>query len=91
MRPHTTFTGHHPESHQSHPPPADLCPNCWGTQAYAGAFLEAAQTERLDLNNALQKVGWIQAYAAEHFEGIQRHQIDELLECSSFRLTYRPV
>ncbi len=71
--------------------PENHCPNCWGTQEYEGAFLEAAQNEKIDLNNIEQRAGWIQAYAARYFEGIQLHKISEMLECPSYKLTYRLI
>lgn len=50
--------------------PIGLCPNCWGRQSYGGQFYEALKKERIDLNNIEQKKGWILAYAAENFVGI---------------------
>ena len=71
--------------------PEGLCPNCWGKQEYEGAFLEAVQKEQIDLNNVREKKGWIQAHAARYFEGIQlRPKTDDLFECPSCKLTYRP-
>ena len=69
--------------------PEGFCPNCWGRQEYEGKFLEALHQEKIDLNNVEQKVGWIQAYAAEHFEGIKLLETDDLVECPSCKLTYR--
>ena len=85
------FTNQQTPGEYSSPEAKNDCPNCWGTQAYAGAFLEPEQNERIDLNNIEQKTGWIQAYAAKHFEGIQLHNIQEMLECPSYRLTYRLI
>jgi hypothetical protein len=51
--------------------PEGFCPNCWGKQEYGGNFYEAVEKENIDLNNVKARKGWIQAYAAEHLEGIK--------------------
>ena len=71
--------------------PEGYCPNCWGRQEYGGKFLKALHAEKIDLNNANDKKGWIQAYALKHFEGIKLRETDDLLECPSCKLTYRPT
>lgn len=62
--------------------PEGYCPNCWGHQKYAGEFLERMKKERVDLNNADQKKGWIQAYALKHFEGIRKEPSEACPVCS---------
>ncbi len=47
------------------------CPNCWGTQEYQEQIIEAAEQEKIDLNNISLRKGWIQAHAARFFEGIK--------------------
>lgn len=54
----------------------NACPNCWGEQEYQGAFWETSSNAHIDLNNILQKKGWIQAYIAKYFEGIHPHATD---------------
>lgn len=51
--------------------PEGVCPNCWGRQEYEGDFKNAIRSEKIDLNNIDQHKGWIQAYAAKHFDGIK--------------------
>lgn len=70
---------------------ADYCPNCWGKQEYGGQFYEAVQKEIIDLNNVTQKKGWIQAYALEHFEGIKLKKVQNGMECTACKTTYRPA
>ena len=66
----------------------NACPNCWGRQEYGGKFLEVVHHEKIDLKNIDDKKGWIQAYAARHFEGIRLEKIQNTLECPSCKLTY---
>lgn len=47
------------------------CPNCWGRQEYQGHFNPTVRTEKLDLNNINQRMGWIQAYAAINLNAIR--------------------
>ena len=70
--------------------PETHCPNCWGRQEYAGKFLEALDQEKIDLNNADAKQGWIQGYATRHFEGIKLKETDDAFACPSCKLSYRP-
>ncbi len=70
--------------------PDGNCPNCWGRQEYAGNFYEAVKNEQIDLNNVMEKKGWIQAYAAEHLEGIELKKVEGgVLECTACKLTYK--
>ena len=68
--------------------PEGFCPNCWGRQEYQGEFLKAIHHENIDLNNVNEKKGWIQAYAAQQFEGIKLEPKGKVLECSACKLTY---
>jgi len=52
------------------------CPNSWGRQEYEGVFLEATQNDPVDLNNIVQKKGWIQAYVEKYFEGLHSKTVD---------------
>ena len=70
--------------------PDGVCPNCWGRQEYEGKFRQILHMERINTNNLDQKKGWIQAYAARQFEGIQLKKTDDLYECPNCKLTYRP-
>ena len=70
--------------------PEDYCPNCWGRQEYEGKFLNAMKKENIDLNNVEQKKGWIQAYATKNFEGIRLKTTDDIEECPTCKLAYRP-
>ncbi|MEM7106530.1 MAG: hypothetical protein AAF502_25625 [Bacteroidota bacterium] len=70
--------------------PEGFCPNCWGKQEYEGKFLEALNNEKIDLNNIDNKKGWIQAYATRNFEGIKIDQSNDLFECPTCKLAYRP-
>ncbi len=67
------------------------CPNCWGRQEYEGRFLQTLSEEKIDLNNVKEKKGWIQAYAARHFEGIKLRKTKDYFECPACKLTYRPT
>jgi len=61
------------------------CPNCWGYQEYQGKIFSAAKKENVDLNNVGKIKGWIQAYAAKHFESIKlvkRNGMDTCPACS---------
>ncbi|WP_306643995.1 hypothetical protein [Sanyastnella coralliicola] len=68
--------------------PATHCPNCWGHQEYAGDFRSALLKEKIDTNNADEKLGWIQGYAATHLEGIRLKETNDVLSCSKCKLTY---
>jgi len=70
--------------------PQGYCPNCWGRQEYEGKFLEAMQKENIDLNNIDLKKGWIQAYATRNFEGITIRTTDDIEQCPTCKLAYRP-
>lgn len=73
-----------------HSTPEEYCPNCWGTQAYSGKFLEKTIEERIDTNNLDQKKGWIQEYAIKHFEGIKLQETTkDKFECPSCKLTLK--
>ena len=67
-----------------------FCPNCWGKQEYEGKFHDALQKENIDLNNIGQKKGWIQAYATKNFEGIRLKVTDDIEQCPTCKLAYRP-
>ena len=69
--------------------PPGYCPNCWGRQEYAGKFLDKMEEERIDLNNVSEKLGWIQAHAVKHFEGIKIHETHDKFECPSCKLTVK--
>ncbi len=71
--------------------PEGHCPNCWGRQEYNGQLMDAIVQENIDLNNLNEKVGWIQAYATQHFEGIKLKPKDDVLECAACKLTYEVV
>lgn len=68
--------------------PERVCPNCWGNQEYAGRFLEAVESAKIDLNNVTEKKGWIQAHAAKHFDGITSKTIDDHYACPSCKVKY---
>lgn len=68
----------------------NYCPNCWGRQEYAGKLYQAIEQEAIDLNNITAKKGWIQAYAANHLEGIRLQPKGNALECQTCKVTYRP-
>ncbi|MCB9315680.1 MAG: hypothetical protein H6569_06050 [Lewinellaceae bacterium] len=69
------------------------CPNSWGRQEYEGIYLEAAsKSEHIDLNNIVQKKGWIQAYVEKYFEGLHEHNAEGhpgIHQAHSARYTYR--
>ncbi|MCB0641082.1 MAG: hypothetical protein KDC44_05555 [Phaeodactylibacter sp.] len=72
--------------------PVGLCPNCWGRQSYGGKFYEALEKERVDLNNIEEKKGWILAYAAEHFVGIDLlEEGNGELVCNTCTTAFRSV
>ena len=64
------------------------CPNCWGHQEYQGKFVEAIKENKINLKNIDKKKGWIQGYAARHFEGIKLQKSGDYFECPSCKLTY---
>ncbi len=53
------------------PVPAGYCPNCWGRQEYQNQIIEAAMSQKIDLNNVGKHKGWIQAYAERNLLGLQ--------------------
>lgn len=69
------------------------CPNSWGRQEYEGIYLEGApKSEHIDLNNIVQKKGWIQAYVEKYFEGLHESNADGhpgIHQPHSTRYTYR--
>jgi len=71
--------------------PEGYCPNCWGRQEYEGQFLTAIHKEKIDLNNVMEKKGWIQAYATEHLEGIKLKKSEGSNVCSTCKLTFKPA
>lgn len=77
------FSDHSTQRTASDTQAMNSCPNCWGEQEYQGRFWESTQNAHIDLNNILQKKGWIQAYIARYFEGIQRNTADDLPEIQS--------
>lgn len=42
------------------------CPNCWGVQEYEGQELRAVEKLNINLNNIVQKKGWIEGYVARN-------------------------
>ena len=66
--------------------PEGLCPNCWGRQEYGGKFYEAIKKEKVDLKNADQKRGWIQAYAAKYLGGIKLFEKHNEMICSNCQI-----
>lgn len=69
--------------------PEGYCPNCWGRQAYADKFYGAIYQEKIDLSNINEKKGWIEAYAAEHLEGIKLQKDEKAsYSCPSCKLAY---
>jgi hypothetical protein len=70
--------------------PEGLCPNCWGKQDYDGQYLDGMRKDNIDLNNATEKLGWIQALALEKVEGIKLKVTDDYLSCPTCKLTYHP-
>lgn len=72
--------------------PQGFCPNCWGKQEYGGKFYEAIEKEQIDLNNVNERKGWIQAYAAEHLEGIKLQKTEKgIYECQICKSTYEEI
>jgi hypothetical protein len=68
--------------------PEGLCPNCWGRQEYQGKFFEAVKREGIDTQNITEKKGWIQAYAEQHFSGINLTHSEPHNTCASCGLKY---
>jgi hypothetical protein len=68
--------------------PDGLCPNCWGRQEYGGKFFEAINSEKVDLNNAEEKRGWIQAYIAKRLLGINLINKHGSTECPACKKTF---
>ena len=69
--------------------PEGTCPNCWGRQEYGGNFFDTVHQEQIDLNNIDSKKGWINAYAAKHFEGIELQTAGDGFVCPSCKVTYK--
>ena len=71
--------------------PEDLCPNCWGREEYGGEFYNVLKNKNVDINTAHHELGWIQNYAAKHFESIKlmNHQENNLV-CQTCKLVYKP-
>lgn len=73
-----------------HQHPDGYCPNCWGSQQYAGKFLEKTIEERIDTNNLNEKKGWIQEYAVTHFEGIKMQETTkDKFDCPACKLSIK--
>ena len=68
--------------------PEEYCPNCWGRQEYAGQFLTKMKENKIDLNNIDTQMGWIEAYAIRHFEGIKPNVSEGVQSCQSCNLTH---
>ena len=71
--------------------PEGLCPNCWGREEYGGHFYTRVQQENLDINSMESNVGWVQAYANKHLEGIalKRKGDGEPLVCENCQTSYQ--
>ena len=69
--------------------PEGVCPNCWGRQEYSGKFYEAVKNEGIDVNNASEKIGWIQDYADKHLSGIKMEKTTEGYVCPKCKVTYK--
>ena len=70
--------------------PNGFCPGCWGRQEYGGKFYDAVYNHnKLNKSDSPQK-GWIQDYADKNLYGIQLNYENDLYECPSCKLTYRP-
>jgi hypothetical protein len=68
--------------------PEGYCPNCWGRQEYQGKFFEAVKREGIDTQNITEKKGWIQAYAEQHFSGIELAHSEPHNTCASCGMKY---
>ena len=71
--------------------PKGFCPNCWGRQEYGGKFYEAIKKEKVDLKNADQKRGWIQAYAAKYLGGIKLVERHNEMVCTNCQKIHSKV
>lgn len=73
--------------------PEGVCPNCWGRQEYGNKMYQALEDEGIDLNNAEARLGWIEAYAVKHFDGIKvpRKPTEEQYECAVCKTRYESI
>lgn len=69
--------------------PTGYCPNCWGRQEYEGEFFDALKNEQVDLKNAKEKRGWINAYAAKYLNGIRLIETEDGMQCPGCKLKYK--
>jgi len=73
--------------------PEGVCPNCWGRQEYGNKMYKAIEEEGIDLNNVESKLGWIEAYVVEYFDGIKvsRKPTEEQYECAACKMRYESI
>ena len=71
--------------------PEGMCPNCWGRSEYSGKFYEAIKNENIDINEADQRVGWIQQYADTHLSEIKLVPHKEGVVCQKCKISYAPT
>ncbi len=61
---------------------ADVCPNCWGRQAYAGKFYEHVKENNLT-KNEYENEAFIRKFVGEHMPSISLVEDTGRIKCKS--------
>ena len=68
--------------------PEGICPNCWGSQEYAGAVRELEEDFQVDVNAGNAQHAFIQKFMVKYVDGIKlRNKIDGLT-CERCKMVY---
>jgi len=51
--------------------PNGVCPNCWGSQAYADQIRDIEKDVQLEVNRGSQKYDFLNAFVTQYVVGIQ--------------------
>ena len=68
--------------------PEGLCPNCWGSQEYAGVVRQMVVDRQIDVNNHQASYAFIQDFVVNHVDGIKLKSGVNGLQCP--RCQYTP-
>lgn len=69
--------------------PNDVCPNCWGTQEYAGKILHAMKDSEIDFNNHVKKKSFIQQYVQDQISGSILQKYKDGMYCPKCETKYK--
>lgn len=71
---------------QAAPTPEGLCPNCWGSQEYAGLIRELEHDFQVEVNRGTGKYDFIKEFVVKHLDGIRLKNTVHGLECAKCRV-----